>query len=73
MWITETGVGAAPTDLSAAEAITDAQKGCQALHDRLVQWFNDIRVTVDFQFTVREDDKVPTGLFSTDLTTPRLR
>ena len=72
MWITETGVGAAPTDLSAAEAITDAQKGCQALHDRLVQWFNDIRVTVAFQYTVREDDKFPTGLFSTDLTTPRL-
>jgi hypothetical protein len=71
MWITETGVGAAPSDLSAAEAITDAQKGCQALHERLVQWFNDIRVTVAFQYTVREDDKFPTGLFSTDLTTPR--
>ena len=29
-------------------------------------------MTVAFQYTVREDDKFPTGLFSTDLNTPRL-
>ena len=68
IWITETGVGAGAQGLSAASAITDAQQGCRALHDRLVQWFNDPRVTVAFQYTVREDDKFPTGLFSTDLT-----
>ena len=72
IWITETGVGAAPSDLSVADAIADAQEGCRALHDRLVTWFNDPRVTVAFQYTVREDDKFPTGLFSTDLSTPRL-
>ena len=48
------------------------RRAASALHDRLVQWFNDPRVTVAFQYTVREDDKFPTGLFSTDLSTPRL-
>ena len=71
IWITETGVGAAPRELSAADAITDAQEGCRKLHDRLVQWFNDPRVTVAFQYTVREDDQFPTGLFSTDLSATR--
>jgi hypothetical protein len=71
IWITETGVGAAPSDLSAARAIGDAQEGCRALHERLVQWWNDPRVTVAFQYTVREDDKFPTGLVSTDLSAVR--
>ena len=73
LWITETGVGAAPRDLSAADAISDAVAGCRALHDRLVQWWNDPRVTVAFQYTVREDDRFPTGLVSSDLTTMRRR
>jgi hypothetical protein len=68
LWITETGVGPAPKDYS---GIVDPSAGCRALHDRLVQWFDDPRVTVAFQYTVREDDKFPTGLYSTDLTTPR--
>jgi hypothetical protein len=68
LWITETGVGAAPRDLSAADAIRDRVAGCRALHDRLVQWWNDPRVTVAFQYTVREDDSFPTGLVSSDLT-----
>jgi len=72
IWITETGVGAAPSDLSVADAIADEQEGCRKLHERLVTWFNDPRVTVAFQYTLREDDKFPTGLFSTDLSTPRL-
>ena len=59
LWITETGVGAAPRDLSAADAIPDPVAGCRALHDRLVQWWSDPRVTVAFQYTVREDDAVP--------------
>ncbi len=57
--------------MSAADAITDEQEGCRKLHDRLVQWFNDPRVTVAFQYTVREDDQFPTGLFSTDLSATR--
>ena len=36
-----------------------------------MQWYDDPRVTVAFQYTVREDDKFPTGLVSTDLTTER--
>ena len=36
-----------------------------------MQWFNDPRVTVAFQYTVREDDKFPVGLFSTDMTEKR--
>jgi hypothetical protein len=71
IWITETGVGAVPRDLSVAEAIADEREGCRALHKRLVEWFHDPRVTVAFQYTVREDDKFPTGLFSTDLTRRR--
>ena len=67
LWITETGVGAAPRDLSAADAIPDPVAGCRALHDRLVQWWTDPRVTVAFQYTVREDDAFPTGLVSSDL------
>ena len=54
-----------------ADAIADEQEGCRKLHERLVTWFNDPRVTVAFQYTLREDDKFPTGLFSTDLSTPR--
>ena len=70
-WITETGVGAVPEDLSAARAIADEREGCRALHDRLVRWWNDPRVTLAFQYTLREDDKFPTGLISTDLTAAR--
>jgi hypothetical protein len=70
-WITETGVGAVSRDLSAARAIADQREGCFALHDRLVQWWNDPRVTVAFQYTLREDDKFPTGLISTDLSASR--
>jgi hypothetical protein len=68
IWITETGVGTPPPDLSAARAFADARRGCRALHDRLVRWFEDPRVTVAFQYTVREDDRFRTGLVSTDLT-----
>lgn len=69
IWITETGVGPAPEEYS---AVADpAAAGCRDLHERLVQWFDDPRVTVAFQYTVREDDKFPVGLFSTDMTEKR--
>jgi hypothetical protein len=71
LWITETGVGPAPKDLSAGASISDAAAGCKALHDQLVRWWEDPRVTIAFQYTVREDDKFPTGLVSTDLTHER--
>jgi len=71
IWITETGVGPAPRDLSAGGSIADPAVGCSALHDQLVRWYDDPRVTIAFQYTVREDDKFPTGLVSTDMTTER--
>jgi hypothetical protein len=71
IWVTETGVGPAPSYLSAARAIADEQRGCRLLHRRLVQWWNDPDVTVAFQYTVRQDDRFPTGLVSTDLSLPR--
>jgi hypothetical protein len=67
-WITETGVGATDRFLSAG---ADPTAGCEALHDQLVRWWEDPRVTIAFQYTVREDDKFPTGLVSTDLTEDR--
>jgi hypothetical protein len=70
-WITETGVGPAPEDLSAGGSIADTAAGCRALHEQLVRWYEDPRVTIAFQYTVREDDKFPVGLVSTDLTTDR--
>jgi hypothetical protein len=64
VWITETGVGAAPRALSAAAPVRQA---CAALHRRLVRWWRDPRVPAAFQYTLREDDLFPTGLVSTDL------
>ncbi|MGH2948324.1 MAG: hypothetical protein ACRDPC_19060, partial [Solirubrobacteraceae bacterium] len=63
IWITETGVGPAPEELSAAQQMTD----CGLLHDRLLAWYENPRVTAAFQYTFREDDRFPTGLVSTDL------
>jgi hypothetical protein len=71
IWIGETGVGPAPRALSSARPIDDPAAGCRALHDRLVRWWRDPRVTLAVQYTAREDDRFPTGLVSTDLTTAR--
>ena len=65
IWITETGVGPAPKDLQRGRLDPDAKAGCRALHDQLVRWYEDPRVTTAFQYTVREDDKFATGLVST--------
>lgn len=71
IWITETGVGPAPSEYSGARAIADEQEGCRDLHERLVQWWKDPRVTVAFQYTFRQDDRFPTGLVTTDLASAR--
>jgi hypothetical protein len=55
IWITETGIKAA------------SRAGCRAVHARLVRWWRDPRVDAAFQYTLREDDRFPTGLVSTDL------
>ena len=56
-----------PRTSARAARSPDAAAGCRALHDQLVRWYEDPRVTIAFQYTVREDDKFPTGLVSTDL------
>jgi hypothetical protein len=71
IWITETGVGAAPSDLSIARGIAGEREGCEALHRRLAEWYGDPRVTLAVQYTLREDDRFPTGLVTTDLTRAR--
>jgi hypothetical protein len=68
IWITETGVGPAPKEFSAARSIGDPHAGCLALHRRLVRWWRDRQVTAAFQYTFREDNAFPTGLVNADLT-----
>jgi hypothetical protein len=67
IWITETGVGPAPGGFSLARGITSERQGCRLLHRRLVDWYEDPRVTLAVQYTFREDDQFPTGLVTTDL------
>jgi hypothetical protein len=67
IWITETGVGPAPGGLSLARGITSERQGCRLLHRRLVDWYENPRVTLAVQYTFREDDQFPTGLVTTDL------
>jgi hypothetical protein len=72
IWITETGVGPAPEDLSIARGIAGEREGCRQLRERLVAWHADPRITLAVQYTLREDDRFPTGLVTTDLTRGRL-
>jgi hypothetical protein len=71
IWITETGVGPAPGGLSLARGITSPRQGCRLLHQRLLAWDHDPRVTLAVQYTFREDDLFPTGLVTTDLARAR--
>ncbi len=71
IWMTETGVGPAPGGFSLARGITSERRGCRLLHQRLRQWYQDPRVTLATQYTMREDDLFPTGLVTTDLTRDR--
>jgi hypothetical protein len=71
IWITETGVGPAPGGLSLARGITSERQGCRLLHSRLVDWYENRRVTLAVQYTFREDDLFPTGLVTTDMTRAR--
>jgi hypothetical protein len=71
IWITETGVGPAPEGFSVARGIRNERQGCRMLHRRLVDWHADPRVTLAVQYTLREDDRFPTGLVTTDLTRAR--
>ena len=54
---------------AASARVRAKQRGtCEQLHRRLVQWYQDKRVTAAFQYTLREDDVFPVGLVTTDLT-----
>lgn len=71
IWITETGVGTAPSGLSFARSVGSEREGCRLLHERLSAWYEDPRVTVAMQYTMREDHLFPTGLVTTDLARSR--
>ena len=68
VWITETGAGFAPADLSAASQSASRREACEQMHAQLARWYADPRVDAAFQYTLREDDRFRTGLVSTDLT-----
>ena len=67
VWITETGAGFPPPDLSVARASASRIAACHALDARLREWHRDSRVGAAFQYTFREDDLFRVGLASTSL------
>jgi hypothetical protein len=67
IWMTETGVGAAGLGRKRSASEKRQRGTCEALHRRLVHWYEDKRVTAAFQYTFREDDVFPVGLVTTDL------
>jgi hypothetical protein len=69
VWITETGAGFPPADLSAAAQSASRLAACEQMAAELARWYADPRVDAAFQYTLREDDRFKTGLVSTDLTT----
>jgi hypothetical protein len=69
IWITETGAGFPPADLSAAAQAANRLQACEQMAAELARWYADPRVDAAFQYTLREDDRFKTGLISTDLTT----
>jgi hypothetical protein len=68
VWITETGAGFAPADLSAAAQSATRREACEQMDAQLARWYADPRVDAAFQYTLREDDRFKTGLVSTDVT-----
>jgi hypothetical protein len=67
IWMTETGAGRARSGEERDTSRKGQRRNCLAMHKRLVQWYEDPRVTAAFQYTLREDDRFPTGLVTTDL------
>jgi hypothetical protein len=68
VWITETGAGFPPADLSAALQSASRREACEQMDAQLARWYADPRVDAAFQYTLREDDRFKTGLVTTDLT-----
>ena len=67
VWMTETGVGAPHAGQDKRTTAPAERRACRQLHRRLVQWYDDPRVTAAFQYTFREDDVFRTGLVTTSL------
>jgi hypothetical protein len=67
IWITETGARAGRDGQAAADP---GRRACQNIRRRLIRWYEDPRVTAAFQYTLREDDRFPTGLVTVDLERP---
>ena len=65
--MTETGVGAPHAGEDKRTSAPAERRACRQLHQRLVQWYDDPRVTAAFQYTFREDDIFRTGLVTTAL------
>jgi hypothetical protein len=68
IWMTETGAGRARSGEERDTSRKGQLRNCRAMHRRLKRWYEDPRVTAAFQYTLREDDRFPTGLVTTDLT-----
>jgi hypothetical protein len=67
IWITETGVGAPRRGEERKASAKALVKACRNIRKRLIAWHEDPRVTAAFQYTLREDDRFPTGLVTVDL------
>jgi hypothetical protein len=67
IWITETGVGAPERGRERDGGAAAQRSACEAMDRRLRRWYEDPRVTAAFQYTLREDDRFPTGLVDTAL------
>ena len=63
----QTGVGAPHAGDDKRTTAKAERRDCRRLHKRLVQWYDDPRVTAAFQYTFREDDVFRTGLVTTAL------
>ena len=67
LWVTETGVGAPRRGEQAKTSAKALLRACRLIRGRLNDWFEDPRIDAAFQYTLREDDRFPTGLVTTDL------
>ena len=66
--MTETGAGAPRSGEDREQTGAAQRRACRLIRKRLKRWYEDPRVTAAFQYTLREDDRFPTGLVTTDLT-----
>ncbi|MCK9249664.1 MAG: hypothetical protein M0P31_11925 [Solirubrobacteraceae bacterium] len=66
-WITETGVGAPRSGGRRLTRDAVLRAECRLMHQQLVRWWHDPRVTAAFQYSVREDAAFPVGLLDPTL------